>query len=201
MGNRKQRRAWLCRKNRRKSNLPSRKRNFYAGVSKAKIFRDAKTSKKEGRDPSINCRPWYNKTNCPRISMQPVSNRNLQFQKNINGLRIDGHYANASTQSLEPTEYSVPIPVDLFVAAPEISDWRRGRRSPKNGRRSSSIISEYSRLSAKTAPPIHGVTVYTREDGSIFAALYGDGAHRLCAAKRRGDNDILCTKLNIIQID
>ena len=134
--------------------------------------------------------------------MQPVSTRNLlQFQKNINGLRIDGHYANASTQSLEPTEYSVPIPVDLFVAAPEISDWRRGRRSPKNGRRSSSIIREYSHLSAKTAPPIHGVTVYTREDGSIFAALYGDGAHRLCAAKRRGDNDILCTKLNIIQID
>lgn len=105
------------------------------------------------------------------------------------------------TPGSEPTEYSVPIPVDLFVAAPEISDWRRGRRSPKNGRRSSSIIREYSRLSAKTAPPIHGVTVYTREDGSIFAALYGDGAHRLCAAKRRGDNDILCTKLNIIQID
>ena len=87
------------------------------------------------------------------------------------------------------------------MAAPEISDWRRGRRSPKNGRRSSSIIREYSHLSAKTAPPIHGVTVYTREDGSIFAVLYGDGAHRLCAAKRRGDNDILCTKLNIIQID
>jgi len=105
------------------------------------------------------------------------------------------------TPGSEPTEYSVPIPVDLFVAAPEISDWRRGRRSPKNGRRSSSIIREYSRLSAKTAPPIHGVTVYTREDGSIFAALYGDGAHRLCAAKCRGDNDILCTKLNIIQID
>lgn len=105
------------------------------------------------------------------------------------------------TPGSEPTEYSVPIPVGLFVAAPEISDWRRGRRSPKNGRRSSSIIREYSRLSAKTAPPIHGVTVYTREDGSIFVALYGDGAHRLCAAKRRGDNDILCTKLNIIQID
>ena len=105
------------------------------------------------------------------------------------------------TPGSEPTEYSVPIPVGLFVAAPEISDWRRGRRSPKNGRRSSSIIREYSRLSAKTAPPIHGVTVYTREDGSIFAALYGDGAHRLCAAKRCGDNDILCTKLNIIQID
>ena len=105
------------------------------------------------------------------------------------------------TPGSEPTEYSVPIPVGLFVAAPEISDWRRGRRFPKNGRRSSSIIREYSRLSAKTAPPIHGVTVYTRKDGSIFAALYGDGAHRLCAAKRRGDNDILCTKLNIIQID
>ena len=174
----------------------------HTSVNKAKISRGAKTSKKEGRDPSINCHPRQNRTNCPRISMQPVSTRNLlQFQKNINGLRIDGHYANASTQSLEPTEYSVPIPVDLFVAAPEISDWRRGRRFPKNGRRSSSIIREYSRLSAKTAPPIHGVTVYTRKDGSIFAALYGDGAHRLCAAKRRGDNDILCTKLNIIQID
>lgn len=86
------------------------------------------------------------------------------------------------TPGSEPTEYSVPIPVDLFVAAPEISDWRRGRRSPKNGRRSSSIIREYSHLSAKTAPPIHGVTVYMREDGSIFAVLYGDGAHRLCAA-------------------
>lgn len=173
----------------------------HTSVNKAKISRGARTSKKEGCDPSINCHPGQNKTNCPRISMQPVSTRNLQFQKNINGLRIDGNCANASTQSLEPTEYSVPIPVDLFVAAPEISDWRRGRRSPKNGRRSSSIIREYSRLSAKTAPPIHGVTVYTREDGSIFAALYGDGAHRLCAAKHRGDNDILCTKLNIIQID
>ena len=134
--------------------------------------------------------------------MQPMpAQRGLPLQRNSNGLRIDGNCANASTQSLEPTEYSVPIPVDLFVAAPEISDWRRGRRSPKNGRRSSSIIREYSRLSAKTAPPIHGVTVYTREDGSIFAVLYGDGAHRLCVAKRRGDNDILCTKLNIIQID
>lgn len=95
----------------------------HTSVNKAKISRGAKTSKKEGRDPSINCHPGQNRTNCPRISMQPVSTRNLlQFQKNINGLRIDGHYANASTQSLEPTEYSVPIPVDLFVAAPEISD-------------------------------------------------------------------------------
>ena len=174
----------------------------HTSVNKAKISRGARTSKKEGRDPSINCHPGQNKTNCPRISMQPMpAQRGLPLQRNSNGLRIDGNCANASIQSLEPTEYSVPIPVDLFVAAPEISDWRRGRRSPKNGRRSSSIIREYSRLSAKTAPPIHGVTVYTREDGSIFAALYGDGAHRLCAAKRRGDNDILCTKLNIIQID
>lgn len=129
---------------------------------------------------------------------EPISLDRIGGSKKTSRVVVD---IDSLTPESEPTEYSVPIPVDLFVAAPEISDWRRGRRSPKNGRRSSSIIREYSRLSAKTAPPIHGVTVYTREDGSIFAALYGDGAHRLCAAKRRGDNDILCTKLNIIQID
>ena len=129
---------------------------------------------------------------------EPISLDRIGGSKKTSRVVVD---IDSLTPGSEPTEYSVPIPVGLFVAAPEISDWRRGRRSPKNGRRSSSIIREYSRLSAKTAPPIHGVTVYTRGDGSIFAVLYGDGAHRLCAAKRRGDNDILCTKLNIIQID
>lgn len=75
----------------------------HTSVNKAKISRGARTSKKEGRDPSINCHPGQNKTNCPRISMQPVSTRNLQFQKNINELRVNGNCANASTQSLEPT--------------------------------------------------------------------------------------------------
>lgn len=71
----------------------------HTSVIKAKISRGAKTSKKEGRDPSINCHPGQNKTNCPRISMQPVSiRRNLQFQKR---LRIDSNCTNASTQSLE----------------------------------------------------------------------------------------------------
>ena len=133
-----------------------------------------------------------------RSDEEPIPLDRIGGSKKTSRVVVD---IDSLTPESKPTEYSVPIPVDLFVAAPEISDWRRGRRSPKNGRRSSSIIREYSRLSAKTAPPIHGVTVYTREDGSIFAALYGDGAHRLCAAKRRGDNDILCTKLNIIQID
>lgn len=86
------------------------------------------------------------------------------------------------TPGSEPTEYSVPIPVDLFVAAPEISDWRRGRRSPKNGRRSSSIIREYSRLSAKTAPPIHGVTVYNiRVKTGRFSPLYTAMVHTVYA--------------------
>lgn len=86
----------------------------HTSVNKAKISRGAKTSKKEGRDPSINCHPRQNRTNCPRISMQPVSTRNLlQFQKNINGLRIDGHYANASTQSLEPTPAAYWTAIDI----------------------------------------------------------------------------------------
>ena len=87
----------------------------HTSVNKAKISRGARTSKKEGRDPSINCHPGQNKTNCPRISMQPVSTRNLQFQKNINGLRIDGNCANASTQSLEPTSAAYWTAIDICI--------------------------------------------------------------------------------------
>ena len=85
----------------------------HTSVNKAKISRGAKTSKKEERDPSINCHPGQNKTNCPRISMQPVSTRNLQIQKNINELRIDGNCANASTQSLEPTPAAYWTAIDI----------------------------------------------------------------------------------------
>ena len=109
-----------------------------------------------------------------RSDEEPIPLDRIGGSKKTSRVVVD---IDSLTPESEPTEYSVPIPVDLFVAAPEISDWRRGRRSPKNGRRSSSIIREYSRLSAKTAPPIHGVTVYTREDGSIFAALCTAMAH------------------------
>lgn len=85
----------------------------HTSVNKAKISRGARTSKKEGRDPSINCHPGQNKTNCPRISMQPVSNRNLQFQKNINELRVNGNCANVSTQSLEPTPTAYWTAIDI----------------------------------------------------------------------------------------
>lgn len=80
------------------------------------------------------------------------------------------------TPGSEPTEYSVPIPVGLFVAAPEISDWRRGRRSPKNGRRSSSIIREYSRLLQKLLRQFT-VSPYIRAKTGQFSPLCTAMAH------------------------
>ena len=88
----------------------------HTSVNKAKISRGAKTSKKEGRDPSTNCHPGQNKTNCPRISMQPMpAQRGLPLQRNSNGLRIDGNCANASTQSLEPTSAAYWTAIDICI--------------------------------------------------------------------------------------
>jgi len=84
------------------------------------------------------------------------------------------------TPGSEPTEYSVPIPVDLFVAAPEISDWRRGRRSPKNGRRSSSIIREYSRLLQKLLRQFTA-SRYIRAKTGRFSPLYTAMVHTVYA--------------------
>ena len=84
------------------------------------------------------------------------------------------------TPGSEPTEYSVPIPVGLFVAAPEISDWRRGRRSPKNGRRSSSIIREYSRLLQKLLRQFTA-SRYIRAKTGRFSLLYTAMVHTVYA--------------------
>ena len=83
--------------------------------------------------------------------------------------------------------YSIPIPVDAFVTAPAITDWCNARGDDmKGGMRSSDVVRKYARLTAKTAPPIQHVT--------------GDGAHRLCAAKRRGDEHILSRNVKIIAL-
>ncbi len=103
-------------------------------------------------------------------------------------------------EGADPTEYAIPIPVVAFVAAPEIVDWDTGRIDSKNGRSSVSVINDYAGRPAKTAAPIQHVQVYIRPDGAVYAALHGDGAHRLCAARRRGDQDILCRNATIIQL-
>ena len=86
--------------------------------------------------------------------------------------------------------WSVPLPVDKFTYAPEFTNWQDGRVDAKNGRPSASVIAKYARMRGDTAAPIQHVVVYMQPDGKVFCGLVGDGAHRLAAAKRRGDSSI-----------
>ena len=95
----------------------------------------------------------------------------------------------------------IPLPVELFVAAPMIKDWREGRVSEsKGGKNSHDIIRQYAGMNPKTSPPIRSVDVVVDSDGGVFLALQGDGAHRLCAAKMRGDREILCRGISVVRL-
>lgn len=95
----------------------------------------------------------------------------------------------------------IPLPVELFVAAPMIKDWREGRVSEsKGGKSSRDIIRQYAGMDPKTSPPVRSVDVVVDSDGGVFLALQGDGAHRLCAAKMRGDREILCREISIVRL-
>ena len=99
-------------------------------------------------------------------------------------------------------ESDVPLPVELFVAAPMIKDWREGRMSEsKGGKSSRDIIRQYAEMNPKTSPPIRSVDVVIDSDGGVFLALQGDGAHRLCAAKMRGDREILCRGISVVRLN
>lgn len=93
-------------------------------------------------------------------------------------------------EGASPDEWSTALPVRLFVHAPDFVDWKRGRADKKNGKSSARVIRQYARQSADTAPPIQHVMVYVQPDGKVFSTLEGDGAHRLAAAMRRGDEQI-----------
>ena len=98
-------------------------------------------------------------------------------------------------------EADIPLPVELFVAAPMIKDWREGRVSEsKGGKSSRDIIRQYAGMNPKTSPPIRSVDVVVDSDGGVFLALQGDGAHRLCAAKMRGDREILCRGISVVRL-
>ena len=98
-------------------------------------------------------------------------------------------------------ESDIPLPVELFVAAPMIKDWREGRVSEsKGGKSSRDIIRQYAGMNPKTSPPIRSVDVVVDSDGGVFLALQGDGAHRLCAAKMRGDREILCRGISVVRL-
>ena len=99
-------------------------------------------------------------------------------------------------------ESDIPLPVELFVAAPMIKDWQEGRVSEsKGGKSSRDIIRQYAKMDPKTSPPIRKVDIVVDSDGGVFLALQGDGAHRLCAAKMRGDREILCREISIVRLN
>lgn len=96
----------------------------------------------------------------------------------------------------------IPLPVELFVAAPMIKDWREGRVSEsKGGKSSRDIIRQYAGMNPKASPPIRSVDIIVDSDSRVFLALQGDGTHRLCAAKMRGDREILCRGISIVRLN
>lgn len=99
-------------------------------------------------------------------------------------------------------ESDIPLPVELFVAAPMIKDWQEGRVSEsKGGKSSRDIIRQYTEMDPKTSPSIRKVDIVVDSDGGVFLALQGDGAHRLCAAKMRGDREILCRGISVVRLN
>ena len=135
---------------------------------------------------------------------KPVSLRDLNES-------IKGNIAGETKISIYEGEWpdmraipgsDIPLPVELFVAAPMIKDWREGRVSEsKGGKSSRDIIRQYAEMDPKTSPPIRSVDVVVNSDGGVFLALQGDGAHRLCAAKMRGDREILCREISIVRLN
>ncbi len=87
-------------------------------------------------------------------------------------------------------DWSMELPVNAFVEAPGFQDWENGRPDLKNGKSSKRVIGRYACMPGVTAPPIQKVIVYIQPDGKVLCSLVGDGAHRLAAAKKRGDTRI-----------
>ena len=135
---------------------------------------------------------------------KPVSLRDLNES-------IKGNIASETKISIYEGEWpdtraipgsDIPLPVELFVAAPMIKDWREGRVSEsKGGKSSRDIIRQYAEMDPKTSPPIRKVDIVVDSDGGVFLALQGGGAHRLCAAKMRGDREILCREISVVRLN
>ena len=135
---------------------------------------------------------------------KPVSLRDLNelIKDNIAGETKISIYEGEWPDMRAILESDIPLPVELFVAAPMIKDWQEGRVSEsKGGKSSRDVIRQYAEMDPKTSPPIRKVEIIVDSDGGVFLALQGDGAHRLCAAKMRGDCEILCRGISIVRLN
>ena len=135
---------------------------------------------------------------------KPVSLRDLNesIKGNIASETKISIYEGVWPDTRAIPESDIPLPVELFVAAPMIKDWREGRVSEsKGGKSSRDIIRQYAGMNPKASPPIRSVDIIVDSDSRVFLALQGDGAHRLCAAKMRGDREILCREISIVRLN
>ena len=135
---------------------------------------------------------------------EPVSLRDLNklIKDNIAGETKISIYEGEWPDMRAISGSDIPLPVELFVAAPMIKDWREGRVSEsKGGKSSRDIIRQYAEMNPKTSPSIRKVDIVVDSNGGVFLALQGDGAHRLCAAKMRGDREILCREISIVRLN
>ena len=135
---------------------------------------------------------------------KPVSLRDLNesIKGNIASETKISIYEGVWPDTRAIPESDIPLPVELFVAAPMIKDWREGRVSEsKGGKSSRDIIRQYAGMNPKASPPIRSVDIIVDSDSRVFLALQGDGAHRLCAAKMRGDREILCRGISIVRLN
>lgn len=135
---------------------------------------------------------------------KPVSLNGLnQAMKDISTRRVDiSIYEGEWPDTKAIPNCDIPLPVDLFVTAPMIQDWCEGRVSElKDGKRSSEVIRRYAAMDSRSQPAIREVEIIVGRDGGVILALQCDGAHRLCAAKMRGDRDILCRGVTIVTLD
>ena len=134
---------------------------------------------------------------------KPVSLRDLNesIKGNIASETKISIYEGVWPDTRAIPESDIPLPVELFVAAPMIKDWREGRVSEsKGGKSSRDIIRQYAGMNPKASPPIRSVDIIVDSDSRVFLALQGDGAHRLCAAKMRGDREILCREISVVRL-
>lgn len=132
----------------------------------------------------------------------PLRDLNESIRGNIAGETKISIYEGEWPDMRAIPESDIPLPVELFMAAPMIKDWQEGRVSEsKGGKSSRDIIRQYAEMDPKTSPPIRKVDIVVDSDGGVFLALQGDGAHRLCAAKMRGDREILCRGISIVRLN
>jgi hypothetical protein len=92
--------------------------------------------------------------------------------------------------------FSVELAVDKFIIIAG-----QGRVESGDDLLNDATTKRYARMSGETAAPISNATAYVQANGETFYVLYGDGFHRLAAAKKRKrDKTIRATGLSVYQL-